>query len=215
MLKLQKIVAFIIAWMPFNVIRVVGYKWIFGYSFGHRTKIGLGVLIVVKRFEAGDDLIIRRRTTFVGPMTVKLGNKNLIGRTNTFECGMASQKHDHMNYLREFVTGDDCFINDRHLFDTTGRIEIGSGTWVAGFASQFLTHGASVMDRNITLGSGCFIGSAARFAPGSGVGNGVIVGIGSVVTKRLPGNDMVVAGVPAAKIKDRTPDDGFRFAKDW
>ena len=49
---------------------------------------------------------------------------------------------------------------------------------------------------DITIGSGCFIGSRVTILKGVTIGNNVIIGAGSVVTKDMPDN-VFVAGVPA------------------
>ena len=212
-----KLFALIIALIPVQSLRRILYSKIFGYKIAKDVKIGFGTIIVVDSFVAEQGVVVARQASFLGAFKVHLGARTYIGRFNRFQ-GMDPHTLSHspnMNYETEFSIGSDSLINDNHFFDVYGKISIGSNTWIAGQASQFWTHGASRQDRNIAIGDDCYVGSAVRFAPGSGVGNGVIVGMGSVVTKRIAGNDMVVAGVPAAKIKDRTPDDGFRFAKDW
>ncbi len=215
--KIKKILATAISMLPGSGLRIAGYQALLGYRFGAHTRLGWGVMIAVDQFSAGQGVVIRRSTTFVGPIKVTLGDKTFIGRYNKIECGdnagHASQAH--MHYAREFITGADSLINEGHLFDVLGRIRIGNGSWLAGFNSQFLTHGAGTMERDIDIGDACFVGSAVRFAPGSGVGNRCIVGMGAVVTKRLAQNDVVVAGVPAKILKERTPEDGYVFQKGW
>lgn len=49
---------------------------------------------------------------------------------------------------------------------------------------------------DITIGSGCMIGSGAIIVKGVAIGDNVIIGAGSVVTKDLPDN-VFAAGVPA------------------
>jgi acetyltransferase-like isoleucine patch superfamily enzyme len=101
------------------------------------------------------------------------------------------------------------------LFDVYGLLEIGQGTWVAGFQSQFLTHGASAMNRDIIVGQRSYIGSAARFTPGSGIGDDVIVAMSATVTKVIPDHRVVIGGVPAKVLRARDESDGFRFEKQW
>jgi acetyltransferase-like isoleucine patch superfamily enzyme len=48
---------------------------------------------------------------------------------------------------------------------------------------------------DITIGSGCFIGSRVTILKGVTIGDNVIIGAGSVVTKDLPAN-VFAAGVP-------------------
>lgn len=215
--KLRKITALAISMLPGSALRTTAYSLLLGYSFGAGTRLGWGVVIAVDSFRAGKQVTVRRKTSFMGPIRVELGDKTFIGRFNKIECGdnAADASLAHMQYAREFLTGKDSLVNESHLFDVLGRIQIGNGSWVAGFSSQFLTHGAGTMNRDIVIGDNCFLGSAVRFAPGSGVGNGVMVGMGAVVTKRLPENDVVVAGLPAKVIKARTADDGYVFNKVW
>lgn len=71
----------------------------------------------------------------------------------------------------------------------------------------FLTHDNSVIkDRNrvgtdlvgkITIGDNCFIGCNTIILPGVFLGDGVIVGAGSVVTKSFYGKSVIIAGNPA------------------
>ena len=215
--RLRLALGTLIGWLPTNTLRIAAYRLVMGYRFGSGVRLGHRVTIAVHRFEIGDESGIRRSNSFVGPITVEIGKKVFIGRYNKIECGesAASPSVSAMNYSRTIRFGDECLINEGHLFDVLGLIAVGKGTWVAGFASQFLTHGASAMDRDITIGERCFLGSAVRFAPGSGLGNDVVLGMGSVVTKRVEGDMAVVAGVPARMIKQRSTNDVYRFTRTW
>jgi acetyltransferase-like isoleucine patch superfamily enzyme len=217
MSKIKKILALAISYLPSGGLRVSAYRSLLGYRFGPGCQLGLGVLIAVDHFEAGANVRIRRGTSFMGPITVRLGDKTFIGRFNKIECGdnAGDASQAHMQYAREFITGHDSLINEAHLFDVLGRIQLGNGSWIAGFSSQFLTHGAGTMNRDIVIGDDCFLGSAVRFAPGSGVGNQVVVGMGSVVTKRLAQDNVVVGGVPAKVIKERQDESDYVFEKGW
>jgi len=215
--KLLKATAMAIAWMPLAALRRALLNLMPGYRIAGSARIGWGVVIAVSRFTCGERVIIRRGTTFFGPFDVELAEDVFIGRWNRFECGdsAADPSQAHMGYARRLIVGARALINDSHLFDLLGEIRIGEGAWVAGFQSQFLTHGAGVMDRDIVIGRDCFLGSAVRFAPGSGVGDACLVGMGSVVTKRLDVSHAVVAGVPARCVRQREETDGYRFERGW
>jgi len=209
--------AVLIAHIPESALRIALYHLLLGYQFGERCTLGYGVVIAVDSFVAGKDVTIRRGTCFVGPIAVVLAERTFIGRFNKIECGAgaANAKVGHMNYTRRFETGSNSLINEAHLFDVVGTIVIGKGSWVAGFSSQFLTHGASVMNRNISIGEDCFIGSAVRFAPGSGVADRVIVGMGAVVTGKIADSDVIVVGLPARVLRVRDENDNYQFEKNW
>lgn len=215
--KIRLLMAIAIAHLPSNSMRCALYRCMPGYTIGQRARIGLGTLISVDRFEAADDVTIWRSTTIIGPIHVTLGAGTFIGRHNRIECGesVAGDHVTHMGYARRFITGARALINDSHLFDVMGSVQIGDGTWVAGFGSQFLTHGAGTVNRDIVIGSGSFIGSAARFAPGSGIGDNVIVAMGAVVTRRVEQNSVVVGGVPARVLRERGDEDRYRFERNW
>jgi acetyltransferase-like isoleucine patch superfamily enzyme len=188
-----------------------------GCRIGRACKVGLGVVIAVDDFEMGHRSEIGRHSVFMGPITVRIGTDVHIGKSNQFTCGdaVADPSLAHMNYKRMLVLGDNSLINQDHLFDVLGLLEIGEGTWVAGFQSQFLTHGAGEMDRDIVIGQRCFIGSAARFTPGSGIGDDVIVAMSATVTKVIPDHSVVVGGLPARVLRRRTENDSFHFERDW
>jgi acetyltransferase-like isoleucine patch superfamily enzyme len=215
--KARKALAYLIALAPLNALRIALYKGLMGYGIGRGCRLGLGVVIAVDAFDMGEGAVIGRGTVFMGPIKVRIGKKASIGKANQFICGdsVADPRHAHMNYGRSLTLGDDSLINQGHLFDLLGRVEIGQGTWVAGFHSQFLTHGAGVMNRDIIIGQRSFIGSAARFTPGSGIGDDVIVAMSATVTKVIPDHRVVIGGVPARVLRSRDETDAFRFEKEW
>jgi acetyltransferase-like isoleucine patch superfamily enzyme len=213
----KRIAAILIAHTPYSTVRVMLYRLLPGYDIGAECTIGYGVMIAVNSFSAGNRVVIRRGTCFNGPIDVILADRTFIGRFNRIECGYgaAAAAVRHMNYTRRFQTGFNSLINEGHLFDVFGTIMIGRGSWIAGFNSQFLTHGVGVMNRDISIGEECFLGSAVRFAPGCSIADRVIVGIGAVVTKQFPDCDVVVGGLPAHIIKIRDASDGHHFEKTW
>lgn len=75
-------------------------------------------------------------------------------------------------------------------------IHIGKNTRLTG-GVVVLAHDAS----RSYIGDNCFIGVRAIIMPGIKIGNEVVVGAGSVVTKDVPSNCMVV-GNPAKIIKE-------------
>lgn len=78
-------------------------------------------------------------------------------------------------------------------------IHIGKYTRITG--AIILAHDACrKLKADVFIGDNCFIGSKAIILPGVRIGDEVIVGAGSVVTKEVPSN-CIVAGNPARVIK--------------
>jgi acetyltransferase-like isoleucine patch superfamily enzyme len=107
------------------------------------------------------------------------------------------------------TVGRDCRIITRVFGTEPFLIEIGDRVTVADKVA-FLTHdGATCLLRDergrkqryapIRIGNDCFIGYGAILLPGVQIGDRVIVGAGSVVTRSVPSNS-VVAGNPARRI---------------
>lgn len=84
-------------------------------------------------------------------------------------------------------------------------IEIGEKTYIA-FDAIILAHDYATrrhggqFGQKTQIGANCFIGCAAIILPGVSIGDQVIVGAGSVVTKDVPANS-IVAGNPAKVVR--------------
>lgn len=89
-------------------------------------------------------------------------------------------------------------------------IEIGNNVHITG-ECQFLTHDGSTLifrkevptleiTKPITIGNDVFIGFRTIIMPGVKIGNRVVIGAGSVVTKDIPDNSLAV-GNPCKVIK--------------
>lgn len=179
-------------------------RWLYGripaYEIAHTARIGWLTMMDVDSVSLGPGSRIGRRCHIGGPMRFALGSNAALGDSNRIECGdwFADVDPPDAPYAREFVLGDDAHVTTDHFFDALGGVYVGEGTWIAGRGSQFWTHGLAVKNRSVTIGHHCYIGSAARFAPGARVGDLTTVGLGSVVVGDLSGSDRaLVAGVPA------------------
>ena len=200
-------------------------RWILNrvadYDIERGACISFGTIIYVDRLVVQRGTKIGMMNIFKGPISVHIGQDSRIGRFNQFLCGRATtdERHAKMLYRRELRIGDKCLVLNSHYFDVYGLVELGNGTWVAGVGSQFWTHGISTMDRDIVIGEDNYIGSGVKFAPGSGIGNDNIVGLGSVISHRIGGHSMLIAGFPARGIKsiaDLKAKGEYRFDfQDW
>ncbi|WP_054725267.1 sugar O-acetyltransferase [Paucilactobacillus hokkaidonensis] len=115
----------------------------------------------------------------------------------------------YCDYGYNIHVGENFFANYDCLLLDTCPITIGKNALLAPRVQIYAAgHPFDVKTRNswlgngqtVTIGDNCWIGGNAIIVPGVTLGNNVIVGAGSVVTKSF-GDDVVVAGNPARVIK--------------
>lgn len=106
--------------------------------------------------------------------------------------------------------GRDVFINSNAYFMDGGSITIGNNVFI-GPNSGFYTadHALDYASRNIGLekaspiivGDNVWIGAHVAVMPGVEIGDGCVIGAGSVVTRDIPPNSLVM-GTPARIIRE-------------
>jgi acetyltransferase-like isoleucine patch superfamily enzyme len=194
------VLAALISLLPLNGLRVFGYR-LLGYHL-QDSQIGFGTIIAVDEVSM-ESCKVGPFNLFIGPMKVRIHQGASIGNRNEFVCGYWVLRDEYKNahYLRSLEICEDALITARHYFDLSGSLILGERSWIAGIGSQFWTHGAGVKERDIRIGSDCYIGSAIRFTPGSAIGDHVVVAMGSVVSGALSESNALVGGVPARVLK--------------
>lgn len=200
--KIRTALAYLVSLLPASSLRVLLYRALFGYRIT-RSFIGWGTIIAVDSAEIMD-CRIGRRNRFIGPMRVTVRPGARIMDRNAFVCGWwaAESQFEAAGYARRLHVGERCLITSEHHIDVVGAFVLGDGSWIAGARSQFWTHGAGAHERDITIGAQCYVGSGVLFAPGASIGSNCIVGLGSVVTKALDGQNLLIAGHPARILKE-------------
>ena len=202
MKSIRLAVAVLVSILPINALRVLGYRFLFGYRI-RQARIGFGTVIAVSEAQI-DSCRIGPFNLFAGPMSILIEEGASIGSRNTFSCGYwtSQEKYRSAGYARRLEIGRDALITTGHYFDVAGAFRLGARSWAAGVGSQFWTHGAGVRDRDVSIGEDCYLGSAVRFSPGSAVGNHVVVAMGSVVSRKFDGSHALLGGVPAQVLKE-------------
>lgn len=71
---------------------------------------------------------------------------------------------------------------------------------------DMLPYNRNVIKSKVFIGKGCWIGLDVRICPNIKIGNGVVIAMGSVITKDIP-DFCVVGGNPAKVIKKRYTND--------
>lgn len=106
--------------------------------------------------------------------------------------------------------GPRCYINRQTMFDASGEITVGAETMIGPFC--YITdhdHGArsgqrpsegELITAPTRLGARCWIGAHVTVLKGVSIGDGSVVGAGSVVTKSIPAG-VIAVGNPARVLK--------------
>lgn len=201
------------------------YRLFFGYHIGKRVRIGLSI-VDAQECQLDDDvsighlnLIIRVSKLDVGDH-VKIGHLNIIRGGEEVRLGRYSEiiRLNEINSISEpevvnpidprFLLGAGSIITTGHKIDFTDRVEIGRRSILGGRNSSLWTHNRQ-RTRPIEIGSFTYVGSEIRVAPGGSIPSRCIVGIGSVITGPLAGEEQLIAGVPARVIKELSDEDKF------
>lgn len=109
----------------------------------------------------------------------------------------------------KLTVGNYVSINDFVYINAKGGVSIGNdvalsvGCKIISTSLDYNNIGPNKIhiDKEIIIGNKVQIGAGAIILPGVTIGNNVVVGAGSVVTESI-GNNTIVAGVPARKIRD-------------
>jgi len=112
----------------------------------------------------------------------------------------------YLRRIRRVDIGKDCIVHRLARFDGVNPrgIHIGNRVRIAAqvviFAHDYYRAAKGVGKVDTYIGNQCNIGYGTLILPGVKIGNNVIVGAGSVLTKGVPDN-CIVAGNPAKIIK--------------
>ena len=178
----------------------------------------------------GRRLIIGRRSIFYFPRFISLGNHVFIANHCIFH-GLSTKGFQIGNrvHIREYtliqatsqlndpgigaVIEDDVYIGPHGYLGAGGGIHIGKGS-VLGAYVQLLAENHNfdnpdlpiceqgVLRKGIHVGENVWVGNSAIILDGVEIGNGSVIGAGTVVTKSVPENS-IVAGNPGRVIRQR------------
>ena len=220
-MKSKLIKALVAAAMPTSGLRRAAYRALLNYDIAPSAKIGFGTVIAIKSLKVGERTTIGPLNIFKGPIEATIGSDVKIGRSNMFSSAwhILDPRFKEWNYTPRLVLGDRTLVLNKHFFDIFGLVEIGEGSWIAGYNGEFWTHGLSTMDRDIVIGRDCYIGSSVKFAPGTRIGDRCIVALGSVVFSKIDVEDHLISGFPAKPLRSIAEDRAagkYRFSfEDW
>lgn len=190
-------------------------------NLGKDVEIEDGVEISGGVITIGDGTVIRRRTRIHVTDTLDIGNQSIIGENNrVMGRYIVLGRECYTNHSAE-IGGGSCYEDTSRLtvgywfhfgshamINTAMGVDIGNEVGLGRFTNLY-THGAyqSILDgfpvsfAPIKIGDNVWIPSAT-VNPGVTIGDNVVVGVGSVVTKDIP-SGALAAGTPCEVKKER------------
>lgn len=200
-------------------------RLVFGYKIGKRVKLGFTVIDAAD-CSIGDNVRIGHLNVFTRIGKLSIGEHTRIGALNIFRGGDEIRIGRYCDVLRmneinsipepdivnpadpRFILGDGSMIAASHKIDFTDRVVFGKRVILGGRNSSVWTHNRQKTEP-VEIGDYSYLGSEIRIAPGAAIPAKCIVGMGSVVAKRFENEDKLIAGVPAAEVKDLNEDGRF------
>ena len=128
----------------------------------------------------------------------------------------------HCEYGNHIEVGENFYANVNGIMLDVGKITIGDNVLFGPNVSIYTAgHPIHPESRNsgyeygipVTIGSNVWIGGSCVILPGVSIGNNVVIGAGSVVTKDIPDN-VCAAGNPCRVIREITDADRPFYFKD-
>lgn len=222
--KLKLFFGGLIALFP-SGLQCLVYRHLFGYKIGKRVRIGFSIINVETCF-IDDDVTIGHLNVFLNTKKLSIGDHSRVGHLNILRGGDEIKLGRYTEILRlneinsipdpvvfnpvdpTFMLGDGSVITTSHKIDFTDRVEFGKRVILGGRNSSLWTHNRQ-QTKPIFIGEYSYVGSEIRIAPGGAIPPKCIVGIGSVITKKIEGEYQLIAGVPAKPVKMLDEDGKF------
>lgn len=202
---MKKILAFLIAVMPFNRFRIFLWRVICKYNINYGSIIGWGNVIYAENVEIDGAKIgsfnrinVRKFKMMNGAM---IRNFNSIKLINEFKMDKNSQiinKNSFVGYDVEenldsdrcsFYLGETSLITIANSFDITDTVIVGRNVVFGGKGTQLWTHGFDIcrhmIVKPVNIGNDIYIGSMSIICQGVSIADKTVVGAGTCVSSTI------------------------------
>lgn len=221
--------AVLLAMLP-SPLKILIYRWCYGYRIGRGVRIGLSPFLGVRRCSIGDYTRIGSFNVFKQIEELTLGSQVRIGILNVFRGGERIQIDDYVTILRlnvfnaivegDFVQavasslhlGKGVFVATNHWLDFSDGIQVGDHSILGGRLSTFWTHNRQ-RGRPITIGCHTYLGSNVCAAPGTQIPSFSIVALGSVLSGVHREERVLLGGNPARMVRELGDEDLFLITR--
>jgi acetyltransferase-like isoleucine patch superfamily enzyme len=187
---------------------------------GENLEIGKDTVVYAKKLKIGKNVTIGSNTFIMINKELiledysKIGSNCRIENIQQLHMGKEATIAEHVEVggmhtsRSKLVMGDQSVIFPHCFINTTREVKLGSESCIGGY-SIVMTHSSwsSILDGypvqfdSVSIGDNVYIPWKVFILPGVTIGNGSVIGGGSLVTKDIPEKSLAV-GVPAKIIKD-------------
>lgn len=217
-MKMQLLVQLFLLLFPWFIRRRL-LNLFFNYQISSNSKVGRS-FFAAKYLFIGDGVQIGSMNFFINLDQCVLEGGVRIGSRNRVTGGVAHgvAASDSVTLRdRSFRMGVHSALTHDHKIDCSESVNIGKFTTIAGWNSQFITHGINVETnsqeyRSINIGDYCLVGSRSLILAGSKLDDRCILGAGAVLCKNFSATNIVIAGIPP-KIIGKTSKDHPYFSR--
>jgi Acetyltransferase (isoleucine patch superfamily) len=114
------------------------------------------------------------------------------------------------DYPKRIFIGENFFANNNLYLNSNANITIGDNAFIGPNVSIITANhplnserrnAGELVSDEVKIGNNVWIGANATILPGVSIGNNVVIAAGAVVTKSFEENSILLAGVPAKKVK--------------
>ena len=214
---ISKFLNLIVVILPWRIKRLILIKF-YNYEIAPSSRIGFSYIFPEKLI-LKNGAVIDHFNVAIHIESFFCGESSYIGRSNWFTGHIGNFHFSHRKDRDpSFYLGHNSAITKSHIFDCTDKIHIGDFTTIAGYRSQFLTHGinyeGNFQDCNeIIIGNYCLVGTCVNVIGGANLPDKCILSANSFLNKKFDSkhNFYLFGGVPAKPIKTLNPNSKYFF----
>jgi acetyltransferase-like isoleucine patch superfamily enzyme len=216
---MKRLLALVVVFLPWVVKRWVLRRF-WGYEIADGARIGLSY-IFPGHLAMGEKAIIGHFNVAIHLGRLECGAHSIIERSNWITGHPPAGGHFTHRTEREpaFILGAHAAVTKSHIIDCTDKIEVGPFTTIAGYQSQFITHGINVTEgrqdcKPIRIGAYCLVGTRVTVLGGAALPDRSVLGASSVLNKAHVEECAVYAGQPAVRVNAIDPGASY-FHRAW
>jgi acetyltransferase-like isoleucine patch superfamily enzyme len=172
-----------------------------GWALHPNARIGFSI-VDVEDLRLGDGACIGNANFISRLRTLHLGPHAQIGKLNWIRVATALAPQGAQEAPGELVMGDAAGMTGQHFIDCSGGLYLGAGSMLGGCRTTIMTHQIDVAARRqrglpTYIGDRALIASNCTICPGTSLGAGSLVAMGSNARGACVEQGVVYAGNPA------------------